>query len=46
MDIITQIDCRLNPPGYVATSPTTGEIQTKQARCAVMPADKRRISTE
>ncbi|WP_157687202.1 hypothetical protein [Burkholderia lata] len=46
MDIITQINCRLNLPGYVAASPTTGENQTKQARCGVMPADKRRISTE
>ncbi|WP_279613380.1 hypothetical protein [Burkholderia sp. BCC0405] len=39
MDIITQIDSRLNPPGYMAASPATAEIQTKQPDCLMMLED-------
>jgi hypothetical protein len=40
MDIITQIYCRLNPPGYAAASPSSEERRTKRERCSMMPIDR------
>ncbi|HHX4165612.1 TPA: hypothetical protein ACU967_006204 [Burkholderia contaminans] len=46
MDIITQIYCRLNPPGYAAASPSSEERRTKRERYGTMPIDRRKIPAE
>ncbi|WP_175919535.1 hypothetical protein [Burkholderia pyrrocinia] len=49
MDIITQIEFRLNPAGssgYATAGSMSEEMRTKRARCTTMAIDRRQMSVE
>jgi len=46
MDIITQIEFRLNRPGYATACSTSEKIPTKRARCIEISLDRRQMPAE